>query len=158
MDRSEKERPGGPGFGERGKAPRTVNRPSTTEDSPPSHTNPLRIRSTLVETRNLAPSSSVGFQFRRTSASSQMDRVSQRSTGANSQESTYVLEALSSLSASELSDKAKDLNARLERLDREEAVQVARARALGMVDQDKTSQATTAKPEKPTPEKKSPEG
>eukprot|EP00894_Picocystis_sp_ML_P003886 jgi/Pico_ML_1/54403/g4757.t1 len=87
-----------------------------------------------------------------------MDRVSQRSTGANSQESTYVLEALSSLSASELSDKAKDLNARLERLDREEAVQVARARALGMVDQDKTSQATTAKPEKPTPEKKSPEG
>lgn len=69
-----------------------------------------------------------------------------------------MLEALSSLSASELSDKAKDLNARLERLDREEAVQVARARALGMVNQDKAKQTTPVKNEMPTQERKSPEG
>lgn len=87
-----------------------------------------------------------------------MDGASQRSTGTNSRESTYVLEALSSLSASELSDKAKDLNARLERLDREEAVQVARARALGMVNQDKAKQTTPVKTEMPTQERKIPEG
>lgn len=87
-----------------------------------------------------------------------MEGASQRSTGKNPKESTYVLEALSSLSASELSDKAKDLNARLERLDREEAVQVARARALGIVNQDSAKQTTPAKTDMPTPQRKNPEG
>lgn len=87
-----------------------------------------------------------------------MDGVARTNADGGSRETTYVMEALSGLSASELSDKAKDLNTRLEQLDREEAVQVARARSLGLVDREPKAVVKLQNPVNDSLEKESTEG